>query len=117
MAKTLVLILVVTFFIGGCTNVDVYTFKKDRVDQGTGDNRGFAKEDPGQTPVKKRTLIGIDIGVETYNSLDEDENAQPSMPEKTEPSKIKPAQPATNVEPKNVSKTEVVEVVEEEWIK
>jgi len=45
--------------------VDIYKFKKDRVDQSLGGNRGYISGKPEGLPesagCRKRTLIGIDI--------------------------------------------------------
>ena len=67
-----VLGVICCFMMTGCTStgikgIDVYTFKKERVDQAVAGNRGYLT---GQAPEgvagprsSKRTLIGIDIEV------------------------------------------------------
>ena len=77
------------------TSVDVYTFKKDRVDQEIDGNQGYIMGKPGTVPLKarksKRTLIGVDI--ELPMTADEDEEdissssragAGESLPQKKE---------------------------------
>ena len=65
MYKSFILLVIVSFFITGCSTVDVYTFKKDRVDQDLSGNTGFAKagekDITGEGRNTKRTLIGIDV--------------------------------------------------------
>lgn len=58
-------LLVIAVVITGCTNMDVYTFKKERVDQQMEGNRGYISgEAPAPEPRDtKRELIGVDIGL------------------------------------------------------
>ena len=67
--------LFVIFFVSeSASAVDIYTFKKERVDQGMDGNRGYIM---GSVPKadsrgsKKRTLIGVDIELPLVSS-DED---------------------------------------------
>ena len=67
MNKILVLVLIATFMLTGCAGVEVYTFKKDRVDQSETGNQGYLMGDAPQAQAKeapsKRTLIGVDIEI------------------------------------------------------
>ncbi|MDD5634343.1 MAG: hypothetical protein PHW46_03605 [Candidatus Omnitrophica bacterium] len=76
MCKWLGLVIIGSFLLTGCTAVEVYTFKKERVDQTVQGNRGYLKGQPpaeSATPRNtERTLISVDIGVETYGA-DKDE--------------------------------------------
>jgi len=65
----LVVILLTSLALTGCTRVDSYIYKQDRVDQDmTGGNRGYATDPPpldseeANRP-KQRTLFGFDIEV------------------------------------------------------
>ena len=63
----LVVILLASMVLSGCSGARIYTFKKDRVDQRTEGNRGYIKGTPPPEPIRKgvakRTLIGIDLEV------------------------------------------------------
>ena len=62
----IIAVLLVSFTLAGCSNVRVYTFAKERVDQKEAGNRGYITGTPPPKPigpVKKRTLIGIDIEI------------------------------------------------------
>ncbi len=65
MGRILVLLIAVSFLITGCASVDVYTFKKDRVDQTIKGNRGYltgkASESQGKAVSSQRTMIGVDV--------------------------------------------------------
>lgn len=82
--------------------IDIYTFKKDRVDQELRGNRGYLFGKPKDIPeVKrnlKRTLIGIDIEIGAI---------------------VTPLKTETSSETRNERQVEEVKVtvVEEEWIK
>jgi hypothetical protein len=66
-------ILIVAGFIAvlftgfGADAIEVYTFKKDRVDQELDGNRGYISGEPEDMPAEKRdlkrTLIGVDIEI------------------------------------------------------
>lgn len=61
----LIAILLVSMSLSGCYTMRVYTFKRDRVDQGIDGNRGYiigtSPQAPAQKEVPKRTMIGVDI--------------------------------------------------------
>ena len=65
MCKVLIICGLAIFTMCGCSNVEVYTFKKERVDQQVAGNRGYMlgeeKAAPSNLGKSKRTLIGIDI--------------------------------------------------------
>lgn len=60
-------ILLVGMILTGCTRVETYTFKKERVDQAVAGNRGYLMGTPPPAPIvretPKRTLIGIDMEI------------------------------------------------------
>lgn len=122
-------LMAVTFFTAYSNALDIYTFKKDRVDQNlsTG-NRGYIS---GTAPVDekkrnlKRTLIGVDIeltdvlGDDEYDGTDKEEVKKPASKAQTkttiEREVTKPAEKAPIKEgaAKNRKKVET----EEDWIK
>lgn len=64
MYKVLAVIIVSIIALTGCSNVDVYTFKKERVDQIEKGNKGYLTGEAPESDQKRnpnRTLIGIDI--------------------------------------------------------
>ncbi|MFH1411782.1 MAG: hypothetical protein ABIG55_03960 [Candidatus Omnitrophota bacterium] len=73
MNKIVILIVIAMFLAAGeayprtqiMKGVEVYTFKKDRVDQELEGNRGYLTGKPSSIPSKKRTdervLIGVDV--------------------------------------------------------
>lgn len=85
--------------------IDVYTFKKDRVDQNLDGNRGYLMGKPkdmtgGERNIK-RTLIGVDIELPAGSSYSEDEEGSEK---KTTPKEEKPS-------------TVVGDESKEDWIK
>ena len=96
--------------------MDIYTFKKDRVDQKVDGNQGYIMGNPPPAEDRtgiKRTLIGVDI--ELYSGGTE-------QSEEAEPVKAKKPAPAPpKAKPKAPKKVETVvveeETQEEEWIK
>lgn len=80
MLKVLVLLVVVSFLMVGCAGVDVYTFKKDRVDQKIKGNEGYimGQKPPGPREARdpKRTLIGVDVDVSAILGEEEAEEAE-----------------------------------------
>ena len=125
-------LMAVTFFAAYSNALDIYTFKKDRVDQdlSTG-NRGYIS---GTAPVDekkrnlKRTLIGVDIeltdilGDDEYDEYDETDKEEAKKPESQGQAKMtierevtKPAEkePIKEGAAKNRKKVET----EEDWIK
>ncbi len=57
-------LIIVAIMVAGCSSVDVYTFKKDRVDQRVAGNQGqiMGGNPPETRPENpERTLIGVDI--------------------------------------------------------
>ena len=67
MRHLIVVILILSVALAGCSNVKVYKFKKDRVDQRVEGNRGYLLGTPPPAPVvrdvPKRTMIGIDVEI------------------------------------------------------
>lgn len=111
--------------------LEIYTFKKDRVDQEIDGNRGYisgkapeAVEKPRKT---QRTLIGVDIQIGVDNSdSDSDDVATPVRTQKRKSKKRvkkpKNSIPVTNksskVEKAQVkNKVLIVEETEDNWIK
>ena len=101
-----------------CEAVDIYTFKKDRVDQSlSGGNRGFISGTPPAEPENrntKRTLIGVDVELPMTSSTLKVKGVDVSV----EPAKKTPAKrtPVTKSSQKKVTIVEE-EIVEEEYIK
>ncbi|MGB2601206.1 MAG: hypothetical protein WBD00_03665 [Candidatus Omnitrophota bacterium] len=93
--------------------IDVYTFKKDRVDQNLDGNRGYLAGKPkdmtGGDRNIKRTLIGVDIELPAGSSSSDDEEE----PEKTSKSVSKKKEPVKKSKPSTV----VGDESEEAWIK
>lgn len=91
------LIFVLAIFASSMASaIDVYTFKKDRVDQELSGNQGYlsgAPQGPAEERKSKRTLIGVDIELPWASSASTEKDA------KTEEPKEKPA-------PKPVKKVE-----------
>ena len=67
MRLLVVAFLLVAVTLAGCSNVRTYTFTKERVDQTPKGNRGYIMGTPPPVttdgPVKRRTLIGVDIEI------------------------------------------------------
>ena len=136
MGKILILIIAVSFLITGCASVDVYTFKKDRVDQTAEGNKGYLKGTAPELQTKadspQRTMIGVDIelpGSGTQAKKSETRfkkgGAIPECPAKAEADDSNIPQPKKQtqdrVDEKKKPETIVVETIEveteEEWIK
>lgn len=130
MIRVLVLFMVVSFLAAGCGGVDVYTFKKDRVDQKMKGNEGYIMgqrpSGPREARDPKRTIIGVDVDVSRFLEEEEAEEAEGTKPV-TEKKQFVPVSkpktigqdtigpPAKKVETKKLrpEKTET----EEDWIK
>ncbi|MBD3380423.1 MAG: hypothetical protein GF408_08195 [Candidatus Omnitrophica bacterium] len=79
--RHLTVFLICVVFLGGCSNVDVYTFKKERVDQKDMGNRGYIEGTPPprtDTGSSKRTLIGIDVDMGTSGADHQPEGEEAS---------------------------------------
>ncbi|MFH1790955.1 MAG: hypothetical protein ABH885_03100 [Candidatus Omnitrophota bacterium] len=65
--KLVMVILMAVFAVTGCSRVDTYTYKRDRVDQDVVDgNRGFMYGTPPPADDRsglKRTMFGMDVEV------------------------------------------------------
>jgi hypothetical protein len=110
MRKIFGLVVVICFVVSLLSGVkadaiDVYTFKKDRVDQNLDGNRGYLMGKPkdmtGGDRNIKRTLIGVDIELPAGSSYSDDEEA----PQAKTSSK------------KDKSSTVVGDETKEDWIK
>ncbi|MFH1395519.1 MAG: hypothetical protein ABIH09_05120 [Candidatus Omnitrophota bacterium] len=114
--------------------LEVYTFKKDRVDQEVSGNRGYimgkAPEQVEAPRETQRTLIGVDIMVGVTDEDDETEDVITEPKKQLSPqkklSKKKRSVNRTKIskkQPKNekpvtvVEKVVIVEETEEDWIK
>lgn len=83
MRTLLCLFIVICFALSGCTRVDVYTFKKERVDQKTEGNGGYIigqKPNVEKERNLKRTLFGVDV--EMVGSSKGDEGTAVNTPAK-----------------------------------
>jgi hypothetical protein len=66
MRLAVILLLLASIALSGCSNVRAYTFKKDRVDQRPEGNKGYIMGTPPPAPIeepKKRTMFGLDIEI------------------------------------------------------
>jgi len=77
MFKLMALFVLFCVSISGCThtkvkNVEVYTFKKERVDQKIEGNQGYLTGTPPEIGPRdtKRTLIGVDIELPAFGKSD-----------------------------------------------
>ncbi|MFH1552329.1 MAG: hypothetical protein ABID83_01645 [Candidatus Omnitrophota bacterium] len=117
MRKIFALLVVASFITAGCAStgqkpVEVYTFKKDRVDQEITGNRGYLKGTPPPLPEDRdtqRTLIGVDIELPARLIGEDDEEAGETV--KTEPEKAPAPVKKTPTKPKKAC------AKEEGWIK
>ena len=113
MLRILALLVIASFLITGCSGVDVYTFKKERVDQTIRGNEGYVQGEKLETTQedlnRKRTLIGVDIDVSGIGSGKEEETATTETVQETKP--------VTKTKAEPVVKETVVEETEEDWIK
>ncbi|MBD3426299.1 MAG: hypothetical protein GF409_03595 [Candidatus Omnitrophica bacterium] len=103
----LVCFLVSVFACCRAGAIDVYTFKKKRVDQNLDGNRGYLMGKPqdmkgGERNVK-RTLIGVDIELPAGSSYTEDESRETAVPDEGK----KQDKPSTTIKDES----------EEDWIK
>jgi hypothetical protein len=102
---------VLGFALAECAGaVDVYTFKKERVDQELKGNRGYLMGQPPAVETsasRKRTLIGVDVEVPFTSSCPEED-----MTSSEEPVKSSDFQPETQtvVSSSDGSKVEVIDV-------
>lgn len=117
MRTLLCLLIVICFALSGCTRVDVYTFKKERVDQKTEGNGGYIM---GQKPAvekernPKRTLFGVDV--EMVGSSKGDEGTAVSTTSKKSSAAVEDAKGAD--EPVTVRTVPApIKKTEEDWIK
>lgn len=132
MRHVFVLLIICCFLMAGCSKnvqvtkgIDVYTFKKDRVDQDLTGNRGFAGE-PTKEPDKprntKRTLIGVDIEMPSSLIGERSEEGEAIADAASKPAPAAPAvkgktpAPSSKPEPETIV-IEEEEITEEEWIK
>lgn len=125
MKRAAAIIMIFTFMVSavivtGAEAVEVYTFKKDRVDQDlSSGNRGYISGEPKDIPEKKRnlkrTLIGVDIEVPGIIDTDTEEpEKKESTTPKTCPKRLdKGGQPVRSDEPVTV----ISDSEEEQWIK
>jgi len=93
--------------------VDVYTFKKDRVDQDLNGNRGYIVGTPPKQEDnrnKKRTLIGIDVEIPSILKTKDKEDKK--IVQKKEVKEIK--KEAIIIEEKSNVQDDFIE---EDWIK
>ena len=124
MVRVLALLVVASFLITGCTRMDVYTFKKERVDQSLKGNQGYIVGEKPETPEvqrdTKRTLFGLDVELPDFSRKKrgseqetKKETGEAPAPRKAEP-RAKKAEPqrvkTMKVQPKKVE-------TEEDWIK
>lgn len=117
-----VIVFAVSLFYGfTAAAIEVYTFKKDRVDQKVDGNRGYivgvppAEERPRDL---KRTLIGVDIEVPSVFGPSEKSKKEKAGTKKKAEKPVKATKEKARKAPK--AETVVQETVveqEEEWIK
>ena len=142
MRKGLLLFVVVSLVISGCSHVEVTTVKKDRVDQELKGNEGYLEggvpQGTREERSKQRTIINFDINL-TDDYLGADKKTETDQPEQnvsskstssqntqyesSQPVAVKPvpAEPVYEEKAEQVVKTVVVEAseveAEENWIK
>jgi len=131
MLKLISLLIVTVFLFTGCAGVEVYTFKKDRVDQTLKGNEGYISGDrPDDEPrperSSKRTLIGVDVEIGEMSAEEETEGtsgletAPAMLPDKQESASITGGA-AERTEGTGGAETIVVDKenieTEEDWIK
>ena len=144
MRKVLLLSIVALFIMSGdaypgtkiMEGIDVYTFKRKRVDQELSGNRGYLSGKPSYVPSKKksekRTLIGVDVEVPSVLLFGRGGGKKTSK--KTEKTVIVEKKPVVIVEEVDIVSEDIAvsedpysetqetteeteEIVEEEWIK
>jgi hypothetical protein len=88
--RGLIVLFVTMVFLAGCAKngikpVEIYTFKKDRVDQDLQGNQGYLTGTPPPVGPRntKRTLIGIDIALPGGGEVEIDEGYQAPRKKKT----------------------------------
>ncbi|MBL7072769.1 MAG: hypothetical protein ISS33_03185 [Candidatus Omnitrophica bacterium] len=108
--------------------LEIYTFKRDRVDQEIDGNRGYisgeAPEPAGKPRKTQRTLIGVDIQVGVDNSDIDDAAAAPVRTQKRKAKKrVKKSKNSVSATNKPLKKMEaknkvlIAEETEDNWIK
>ena len=132
MRKILTLLIVagfiaITFFAYAGNAIDIYTFKKDRVDQDLeGGNRGYISGSPPPADKDrdlKRTLIGVDI--ELPGTAEDDEDYVPYEKKEVKEYKKSPAVKKVTTEVREAppikegaaKKRKEKKETEEDWIK
>lgn len=115
-----IMLIIASFLISGCSTVDVYTFKKERVDQSIQGNEGYVQGPKLETVQedlnRKRTLIGVDIDMSGLGSSEEKTSVTSQVKEKEDQTKAATVETKTKAQPVVVEKV-VVEETEEDWIK
>ncbi len=126
--RLIIVLLLVSFLVTGCSNVKTYTFKRDRVDQDMqAGNKGYLIGTPPPAESReglKRTMIGVDVEIPILPWEEEKKVSLPPRPtgEKVEQPPIEEKKiifeiPEKKPEPAPAEiKGEIVEE-EEEWIK
>ena len=124
MRLAVVLLLLASIALSGCSNVRAYTFKKDRVDQEPEGNKGYIAGTPPPTPIeepKKRTMFGLDIEIPLLPGEGRSVSREEVVVVEEDVYYEEPySQEKTNFEPENEVPSVIEEDViidEEEWIK
>ncbi|MFC1479830.1 hypothetical protein ACFL5Y_00055 [Candidatus Omnitrophota bacterium] len=118
MRKIFAVLVIASFITAGCASsgqkpVEVYTFKKDRVDQEITGNRGYLKGTPPPVPEDRdtqRTLIGVDIELPARLIGGDDEEAGEMV-------KAQPKKTAAAVKTQVKAKKKKAKPAKEDWIK
>ena len=129
--KIVVFLIMVGSLSGGCSSVDVYTFKKDRVDQELKGNEGVVvgkkKDLPRKETNPKRTLFGVDIEMtgsgREKETADEDKaevskkSAAPAVPKQAEKAQADISKTEPDPQKVQTVRFDLKDETEAEWIK
>lgn len=120
--RLVIVLILISLLITGCSNVKTYTFKRDRVDQDVQEgNRGYLLGDPPPAEDReglKRELIGVDIELPILPWEEEEISVPPKAKGGTvEAPPIEDKKVIFEIPEKKEPETIKGEIVEEEWIK
>ena len=107
MRNHIIILITAIVLLNGCaSSMKVYTFKKERVDQELKGNEGFVeggKPEKKDSRSTKRTLIGIDIELDTEEAISQPDSKTQKIAQDKSKAPVAPAKKETSI-PEEASK-------------